>query len=140
MHFTRRGALRLGHDAVALLQPKQALFRRCRLFFQFGQPSRMGKVPGADALNTLDPCPVDQLFGRALLAGRARVMGMNMKISDVFFLTGHGSVFLWGGRRSLQLTKHYQLLPVAVKGENGRTDRSRPARGANDLIKEKTFE
>ena len=90
-------------DVVA--QAKEALLRRHQLLLQLGDPRRMREVPGADDANPLLLRPLRQVLQVALLAGRARVLRVDVKVRVV----EHGA-------------------PPARRGVARRTDASRDRR------------
>ena len=62
------------------LQPEQALFGRLQFLLQLIHPARMNEIPGAHHPDALQLGPLVQVLQVQVLAGRSRVMGMEMQI------------------------------------------------------------
>ena len=61
-------------------QAEQALFGRLQFLFQLIHPSRMNEIPGTHHPDTLQLGPLVEVLQVQVLAGRPRVMGVEMQI------------------------------------------------------------
>ena len=63
-------------------QREQSLLGRHELFLQLRGPTRMRNIARSDDIDTLDPRPVVQVFGREVFTGRARIVRMDVEVCD----------------------------------------------------------
>ena len=67
---------------VLQLEAEQPRLGRFELVAQFGEPAGMGDVAGGHHLHALDLCPLPQVLQRQVLAGGARVVGVQVKVGN----------------------------------------------------------
>ena len=72
------GHLRLDRRKQLLFQPKEPILRRLQLGAQLGQPARVGNIPRGHHLHPLDLRPFGEVLQVEILAGRPRIVGMNV--------------------------------------------------------------
>ena len=85
---TMTGARQSFGDAPFQVRPQAEQAGLCgdQLVFEFGQPSRMREVTGADDGDALLACPQCQVLEVAVAAGGTRVFGVHVQVG----VEGHG--------------------------------------------------